>query len=73
MERENCDIVVQTDTSSTESWVEVNGGFYFVRNNNATQKAFQLIQQCLFVHPELEDQQAFGTVRYTHTYTHSLC
>lgn len=61
--KENCNIVVQTDTSSEETWVETNGGFYFVPANNLTLKIFQLLQQFLFANPEFEDQQAFG--RYT--------
>jgi hypothetical protein len=57
---ENCDIIVQTDTSLDETWVETNGGFYFVQASNRTLQTFQMLQQFLFVNPEIEDQQALG-------------
>jgi len=61
---ENCDIIVQTDTSLDETWVETNGGFYFVQASNRTLQTFQMLQQFLFVNPEIEDQQALGD--FTH-------
>jgi hypothetical protein len=55
---ENCDIVIQTDTNSRETLLEPNGGFYFVRSGHQSLRAFQLLQQFLFVNPNLEDQEA---------------
>jgi hypothetical protein len=57
---ENCDIVVQTDTNSRETLLEPNGGFYFVRSGHHSLRAFQLLQQFLFVNPNLEDQEALS-------------
>jgi hypothetical protein len=71
-ESNNCSFVVQTDTDSKHTWVDSNGGFYFVRANSNTLQAFQLLQQFLFVNPDIEDQQALGIFPISFFYN-SLC
>jgi hypothetical protein len=55
-------MVVQMDMSSPVSVPQPNGGFYFVRACNRSLQAFQLLQQFLFVNPDLEDQEALGLI-----------